>query len=515
MARKKAIAAAIILLGLVLMGLCGLSNLAIYPWSQEIHVVEAGSTIHPYTWEVLDGGDKSTEIGYFFIDNRQYNTESVQTAIREIGGKDSGYQFCPMGFCSSIWDVTQTDVAGFGFSIHLKTLRDASVASNYGSDSYRWHDDIRETMRDLVWGNRRFDVIVPKTFPDEIGWLVYYRCDMEYRHGTLPEERIACDIYQEKIRIYDCSQCGGICLLDYLSDDSKKLEFLNRFGQGEVCKLKSNTEYKKICETGGDCRGVSINYDLGRIDKAELWFDEVARCEKANPSDPAIAFVNKHTAGRFGTCEKGAKTVDDCIAVLGSHTRYNARTVDGGYFQGFSGWGVKDGICYLGECEGYWSCYDLYNSIHYECVPRRLDDSSKNFIGVCQYKLSTGEIAEKCDKMADEGIISPLKSGYSWIIENGECVQSKEQVENECSKPEDCKCSVGEVASCQKVMQGGREIGICDCSSEPSPKPTPTTTVAPTTTIKWVPDIDVGGGALVWYVIAGVMLLVGVGLLFQ
>jgi len=195
MGRETNTIRAIILLGLVLAGVYGLSNLAVYPWSQEMHVVEAGSTIDPYTWSVLDEEDKSTEIGYFFINNERYTSNAVQNAINQIGRMDTRYASCgPM--CHSIWDMTETDVLGFGFNAYLKTLKDASVSSGYGSqDSYRWHGDIRETHRDTRWGNKRIEGLrVPSRFPHEIGWLVYYRCDMGYRHGILSEQRFACDI---------------------------------------------------------------------------------------------------------------------------------------------------------------------------------------------------------------------------------------------------------------------------------------------------------------------------------
>lgn len=527
MVQKKNTIRAIILLGLVLGGLYGLSNLAVYPWSQEMQVVEAGSTTDPYTWSVLDDEDKSTEIGYFFINNERYNSDAVQYAIKQIGRLDTGYGACGL-MCHSIWDMTETDVLGFGFNAYLKTLRDASMSSGYGSeDAYRWHGDIRETSTATRWGNKRIEGLrVPTRFPNEIGWLVYYRCDMGYRgESVLRQERLACDIYQEKIRIYP--NCGDrINLLSYLPDN-EKLEFLNEFGDGEICRSKTYRE-GSTCETVADCHGLAITTTyLGDIENANVYISKVPRCERENPSDPTIKFVNRHTSvgQKLGTCEVGVKYVDDCYkavsnGIIPPATAFRVRTVDDGYYQSFSGWGVKDGSCVLGQCRSYSGCYDLYNSILYECVPVMLDyEDPQNFIGKCEFKMqTTGTIEKRCTEQANRGKIDQLKSGYSWAINEitGECEQSAKQIDdyNTCTKLGDCDCPPGKIAHCAMVEGTGK--GVCYCLNYIPPTTIPTTTIiGTTTTTEDIFDIDIEGGMLIWYIVAGLMLLVGVGLLFK
>jgi len=58
--------------------------------------------------------------------------------------------------------------------------------------------------------------------------------------------------------------------LNQLEGAGDKLEFLNEFGDGEVCQSNPGKEYGEICRDVDDCRLISINYGAGHIEKAEL-----------------------------------------------------------------------------------------------------------------------------------------------------------------------------------------------------------------------------------------------------
>jgi hypothetical protein len=280
-----------------------------------------------------------------------------------------------------------------------------------------------------------------------------------YNNDWLRGAFSSCELATATVEIYNCGTCGSnICLLDYLTGNTMAIDgYYNTYG-ANIC-VKKGTQ-GGFCENTQDCVNLVSNpgTTLTASHSTPYYMLSTVRCEKDTPTDSRIAYVNGVAllGGGKGTCEMGAESTYDC-SILGAITNYPIKTLDGGYNGQRSGWAVDDGKCILGECNGFSACYDLYNSIYYDCSWTAADSGS---YGTCkQTQWTTAQIQTKCE--AGEG--TKPQAGYAWYVDaSGKCYQDKPTT-SECSKASDCSCKTLEIGICQQITTGTGTYGKCYC----------------------------------------------------
>lgn len=280
-------------------------------------------------------------------------------------------------------------------------------------------------------------------------------------------KRTVCRFAWADTIIYDCDICGAdICLLDYIHGNDDAIQgFYNQFG-GDIC-IRKGSEHG-FCEDTGDCKSMATqpSYDLGGVTPGvEPYYGfEAVRCEKGRGEvgDARIDYINLYLfGGGKGTCEFGAEIPVQCEEIFGSPSSYRIITTDNAINYQRSYWAVDNGKCVLGECNSFSACYDLYNSIYYECMPKTVyTNNIPSQYGVCQQRQwTTGLIQQKCEE--GEGRVP--REGYAWFVnEAGECYEDRPTI-SECNVASDCDCPPGTTPLCQKIQTTMGEIGVCAC----------------------------------------------------
>ena len=356
-----------------------------------------------------------------------------------------------------------------------------------------WQSDMNWRIKQELFGSGTYSV---QPYPSTASWQLLNRIkqdytqdidinlqttkDIEVKHvisvvcmhnGNFPHNNMYCEVAHKYYKIYNCGACTGtgeVCPLNYIPKEYVETYF-QKYGE-RICYPKGEV-VGGLCVNIDDCKNLvqDPEKNLGTAAHKAYHYMPI-RCEKEDPSDVAGWMKQYSMGGGFGTCELGAKTPDDC-EILGDPWEFHLLTTDGYFYDDLSGWGVKDEKCVLGECGTFSNCYDLYNSVHYECTPMYLDSQVTPSIGICEQVEWTGaQIQALC-----EDKFGAPESGYAWYVDQeGNCYEDQ-PFESQCDvngNGEECGCKSGEVSACLTVITSKGTLGVCSC--EPSGPPVTT-----------------------------------------
>ena len=349
--------------------------------------------------------------------------------------------------------------------------------------------DMNTKIKEELFGSSTYQI---QPHPSTAGWETLNRVsrdytedisispqttkDIEAKHvlavvcmhnGNFPRNNVYCEIAHKYYKIYNCGACTGeVCPLDYVPEEYVESYFARH---GEHICFPKGEEVGGMCENVYDCKNLieMPDYNLGAPANRAYHYIPV-RCEKGDEMTGVAEWLQEHsTGGHFGSCELGAVTPSDC-AILGDVDDFHLALGPNEFYASMSGWGVHEGKCVLGECSTSSNCYDIYNTIHYECTPLYLDDSMIPSIGVCEQTEWTGPIIQaKCDDLY--GAPDP---GYGWTVDSeGNCQQYK-PFDSQCNingNGEECGCDEGYVSACVTVVTSEGTIGLCSCEESGLP----------------------------------------------
>lgn len=216
-----------------------------------------------------------------------------------------------------------------------------------------------------------------------------------------------CDMEGGHNRCKNVCTCGSgeFCLASYASSGSEVVEVVekSKYFSEPVC-ASIGEGVCNVVPGYGEC-SMGITYKTqGRVQSA---IDETDtketlghvmpyHCELQDPDSEFIKWINDRfgkNTGKIGQCVPGAQDPNDCYAAFGPAGQFSTVTISGDAMSA-NAWGVKDGICYLSECDNPVDCTFAYADQAVRCVRAVDTQKYKDYIGmrVCERKSCTQHI---------------------------------------------------------------------------------------------------------------------------